>query len=817
MKKFQGLVFALLLFLCPTAFATSVTVSTFPIVNQQLTGATAHLRIYYNTTITDSDGHRIIVGHPGDNNNYIDVICSVANKTATCPSFTLSSTTDSSDPNTRVTAQMYDANNQFPLFFVFQGWVIPATPSTITFAQLSTYNSLQPKPYTPYYPNADQVQKMIDAVQPCPKASDVLAGCAKTSVPPSDPTNPVFVGKNDTASTSNAGVVTLASSGDTSAGKSVQGSDARLAAASTTNRGTVTTSTNNSQVASKDDYASISNAGLATLSAPPLSSSAPVALSVTDPQVTPNTSTLMGLEAYYNGQNGGNVLLGRAVSRDGQTWERGSALPIISIDYAWEGTQIHAPSVITVGQQVNLYYGGLNTKYQIGVAVSSNGGRSFSKPSSSPILTPGSSGAWDDGGVSFPTVLYDATETNPAYRWKMWFAGTRVSGQEEIGYAYSADGITWTKFGRVLPRSTGWETYSVVPGAIYKDMAGTYYLLYVGRDSLTTSGYYRAGLVTFTDPQGTYTKSPNNPLITRNASATQNLTADTLTGSKVVMVSSTTAFSVNEYVLLDDNNDIPQMNRIAAINSSTQITLRDPLLVDMTTAQVAKIRSIYYGALHPRSIWKEGSTWVASLTAFLHYQEAGYITESTVFATAPALSGPWTLDIKRGVGIERKAGMWDSISAENFSVQPLHFFVDAAENQTRALRTTNQSIPNSTATAISFDTASYGSGWSAASPTRLVSNRAGVRTISARVQFDLNAVGARSMQFKITLASNGATVTLTVDLKDASATIAPILQGSVDYFFNQGDSVEVVVFQNSGAPLNILADTSGQTPVASIR
>jgi hypothetical protein len=55
-----------------------------------------------------------------------------------------------------------------------------------------------------------------------------------------------------------------------------------------------------------------------------------------------------------------------------------------------------------------------------------------------PVLDPGPSGAWDDGSVAIPSILFEGNT------YHMWYAGR--SSNQRIGYATSPDGITWEKY-----------------------------------------------------------------------------------------------------------------------------------------------------------------------------------------------------------------------------------------------------------------------------------------------------------------------------------------------------------------------------------
>ncbi len=57
----------------------------------------------------------------------------------------------------------------------------------------------------------------------------------------------------------------------------------------------------------------------------------------------------------------------------------------------------------------------------------------------------GAQGAWDDRHVETPRVIRDDGEPDPAKRFKMWYSGLTGEHTYRIGYATSADGLTWRK------------------------------------------------------------------------------------------------------------------------------------------------------------------------------------------------------------------------------------------------------------------------------------------------------------------------------------------------------------------------------------
>lgn len=79
--------------------------------------------------------------------------------------------------------------------------------------------------------------------------------------------------------------------------------------------------------------------------------------------------------------------------------------------------------------------------WRIGLATSTDGA-TFSRPTSEPVLVEGPTEAFDGGGASNPTVLYD--DVRGIYR--MWYEGRDFFGKVTIGYAVSTDGLVWSRF-----------------------------------------------------------------------------------------------------------------------------------------------------------------------------------------------------------------------------------------------------------------------------------------------------------------------------------------------------------------------------------
>ncbi len=100
--------------------------------------------------------------------------------------------------------------------------------------------------------------------------------------------------------------------------------------------------------------------------------------------------------------------------------------------------------VLYDGTQYRMYYNGYNTqpyyqgKMMVGLATSTDL-QTWTRYSNEGIFKPGINGSWDDEWAYQSTVLSE----NGQY--KMWYTGFNGT-TSKIGYATSADGISWTKY-----------------------------------------------------------------------------------------------------------------------------------------------------------------------------------------------------------------------------------------------------------------------------------------------------------------------------------------------------------------------------------
>jgi predicted GH43/DUF377 family glycosyl hydrolase len=179
---------------------------------------------------------------------------------------------------------------------------------------------------------------------------------------------------------------------------------------------------------------------------------------------------------WYDGMDaGGAFRIGYATSPNGTAWTKHAGSPVLAPAAAWESGGIGMPSVIFDGATYRMWYlgrsGGID---RIGLATSADG-IAWIKSASNPVLTPGATGAWDAAGVGGPCVLFDGS------LYRMWYTGLDASGRARIGYATSLDGVSWAKSAgaAVDAGPAAWEADGVEGPCVILD-GGVYRMWYGG-------------------------------------------------------------------------------------------------------------------------------------------------------------------------------------------------------------------------------------------------------------------------------------------------------------------------------------------------
>lgn len=181
-------------------------------------------------------------------------------------------------------------------------------------------------------------------------------------------------------------------------------------------------------------------------------------------------------------------------------------------------------------------YSGTASHQQIAYAWSLDG-ISWTKYTNGPVLFAGPN-TWDELGVETVTVVYDSI-ASVSKRYKMWYLGYgnnlgNPSTWWQIGYAYSANGINWTKYSNnpVLTSMTSSGTNSSRTDFAYEGPtvlidendipAKRYKMWYMGLD-FTVGVEEKAVCYAWSADGENWTKHSNNPVIEKDAFWEQNV------------------------------------------------------------------------------------------------------------------------------------------------------------------------------------------------------------------------------------------------------------------------------------------------------
>jgi len=198
---------------------------------------------------------------------------------------------------------------------------------------------------------------------------------------------------------------------------------------------------------------------------------------------------------YYAGTADEDFALGVASRAPGeQNWQRETDNPILQTEESprtdWRLYAQNTPEALVVGDHLWLYYTGradIEGELSIGLATSDNGFE-FIDVEANPLLSPSNqAGSFDEDAVAHPSVLI----RDQVY--EMWFA----SGTLDIGYALSADGITWEKYCNnpvINGIESSWDQGKVKAPEVVFD-GDTYWMTYSG----CGQGCYEVGWAASTD------------------------------------------------------------------------------------------------------------------------------------------------------------------------------------------------------------------------------------------------------------------------------------------------------------------------------
>lgn len=196
-------------------------------------------------------------------------------------------------------------------------------------------------------------------------------------------------------------------------------------------------------------------------------------------------------------------------------FERYAGNPILGVARGWEAKWVHPYSVLRVGEEVWMWYGGGEdgTPDHVGLAISDDG-LSWRRYPGNPIVSPDPA-AWDRYAVQHWTVIRKDDRFVALYA-----AETEPDRRFRIGYAESDDGIAWTRaFRPVLePGPPGsWDGHFTVPAAVI-EVGREHWMYYWGGTSAFGTQTWKVGLAVSTDLEH-WQKHPANPIFEGRANS----------------------------------------------------------------------------------------------------------------------------------------------------------------------------------------------------------------------------------------------------------------------------------------------------------
>ncbi len=138
------------------------------------------------------------------------------------------------------------------------------------------------------------------------------------------------------------------------------------------------------------------------------------------------------------------------------------------------------PSTVVEGLTTMMYYSGYDgVQFQIGLANSTDGITFARQNGGAPLIPFGPNGDFDSFHAKEPWVVKDGAT------WRMWYTGWDGL-KERIGYATSADGLSWAKQGMVLDvgANGAFDDSGVGSASVVKD-GGTWVMLFSGFDGVS--------------------------------------------------------------------------------------------------------------------------------------------------------------------------------------------------------------------------------------------------------------------------------------------------------------------------------------------
>lgn len=145
---------------------------------------------------------------------------------------------------------------------------------------------------------------------------------------------------------------------------------------------------------------------------------------------------------YASSINGGqnDFKIYHSTSNDGIFWNNSQDTIAYGPTQIWESTGVSCPFVIKIGPLYYMWYSGRNSSWQIGL-LTSNDGVNWIPYSLNPVIK--TDKTYEGSELISPEVLYQ--KINNVDNFYIWYTSNNVLNKYSIAYAYSNNGINWTK------------------------------------------------------------------------------------------------------------------------------------------------------------------------------------------------------------------------------------------------------------------------------------------------------------------------------------------------------------------------------------
>jgi len=199
-------------------------------------------------------------------------------------------------------------------------------------------------------------------------------------------------------------------------------------------------------------------------------------------------------------------------SKDGINWSAPrKCIEPRQTEQGWED-DLNRPAVLFRDGVYHMWYTGqylageANGTSHIFYATSRNG-VAFERVQETPVLYPQEK--WEKSALMCPDVMWD----NDAQVYKMWFSGGEQYEPNAIGYAFSTNGINWTKNNKnpifQADKNTSWEQHKVAACHV-KKVDDYYIMFFIG---FHNEDYAQIGIARSTDGINNWQRHLKNPII----------------------------------------------------------------------------------------------------------------------------------------------------------------------------------------------------------------------------------------------------------------------------------------------------------------